>query len=86
MTSKSVTFPKIDSEIWAQQYDLSLEPHPCNNCGRLNFPTIPFATGSWRGLMSTVHECGEMYRLHRAREIDDSNSWQAIFKFLKSLK
>ncbi len=63
MKNNSLIYPVVPAERWAKLYSLSVRPNPCESCGRILFPTKPFATGDWRGLMSEPHSCGNEFDL-----------------------
>lgn len=80
----AMLYPVVGVEAWAQLYSLSLAGKPCFNCGKMQYPSIPFASGTWRGLQAPLHECGAEYQLAVARDIDprDSADWQLIRKVI----
>lgn len=63
-------YPDVPAEEWARRYGLDREPYPCLRCGVPQELTIPYAHGSWRGLLSSHLECGEKYRQSCATSID----------------
>jgi len=63
MKNESIIYPIVAADKWAKKYSIFVESHPCEKCGKILFPTIPFATGRWRGLISEPHGCGEEYNL-----------------------
>jgi hypothetical protein len=83
--SEIMLYPQVTTEAWAAQYNLTLTPRDCVNCGIPQYPTIPFATGNWRGLMAPLHDCGERYRLTRARDVDpkENEKWAQVYQELK---
>lgn len=68
----ALVYPQVSFEEWAKLYSLSTEPKPCTRCGRLQFPTIPFAFENWRGLQAEIHDCGATQQLSVAREVGSS--------------
>lgn len=48
----------ISIERWAMRHDLELYTRPCSRCGALLETSIPFATGTFRGLVAPACECG----------------------------
>jgi hypothetical protein len=85
INSVTVLYPQVDTKHWAEQRNLPLESHVCMNCGLSQTATIPFATKIWRGLIAPIHDCGESYRLVRAREADPlrSNEWKELYSKIK---
>jgi hypothetical protein len=47
----------------ARRYNLDSSPIPCDKCGKLLYPELPFAYDTWRGLRAKPHECGKNYDL-----------------------
>jgi hypothetical protein len=83
--TESILFPIVDPANWAKRYSLSLKPKACSKCGKLQYPKIPFATSSWRGLQSELHECGPSHQLFRARDIDpdEQRDWKMAYARIK---
>lgn len=86
MNNKQIIYPIIPAEVWAKRYQLSIDPAPCVNCGKLLHPTKPFATGRWRGLASEPHGCDEKYNMFVAGKATPAERQEFIdyFKLLKS--
>lgn len=82
----SVIYPQVAPETWAARYSLEIEAIPCGSCSRLLTPSVPFATGAWRGLMSQTHECGPSYDVAVAAAFDENgrNIWADICFGIKS--
>lgn len=53
----SIVYPKVDPRVWAKRYGLMPKAHPCPVCKKPTIPSVPFATGSWRGLAAAEHGC-----------------------------
>jgi hypothetical protein len=47
---------------WAQRYNLDPPSYPCENCGALRTPSIPFFKDQFRGLLSAPCKCGNLSR------------------------
>jgi hypothetical protein len=54
-------YPDDKPEVWAKRYSIDVSPRPCEQCGVMVVPDIPYAYKDWRGLMSKDHGCGEKY-------------------------
>lgn len=76
-------YPDISAEKWAEQYDINVKSNPCENCGEVLHPTKPFATGSWRGLKSEPHGCGEDFDLILAVKPDEREKYIDFFNAVK---
>lgn len=64
------------TEVWSKIYELSIEKDNCPKCGIERVANIPFAADKYRGLVSSLHECGEKYRLRVFRPIgSEINRW-----------
>jgi hypothetical protein len=81
----AILYPIVGFSEWAVCYALSTEPKECSNCGILQFPQIPFATSTWRGIQAPLHECGKQFQLIRAREIEsiDGNNWKIAYSVIR---
>ena len=77
-------FPQIKSEDWAKRYRLQPFSEECEHCGRLQTTDIPWASGKWRGLKSTVCTCGSGCDIATAVQIsvNDADEWKKIFNTL----
>ena len=52
-------YPVVDVDVWASRYNITLKPIKCLKCGIDVELTKPFAVGTWRGVTSVEHGCGE---------------------------
>lgn len=52
-------FPLVDAAEWCKQHNLTPFEQPCANCGKIQITNIPWASAQFRGLKSTVCECGK---------------------------
>ena len=82
----AVLYPLVGFSEWAARYSLSTEPKACSNCGALQFPRVPFATSTWRGIQAPLHGCGEQFQLIRAREIESSDGydWTTAYTVIRA--
>jgi len=48
----------ISAETWAQRHDLDQYARPCSRCGAMLTTSIPFASGTLRGLAAPACVCG----------------------------
>lgn len=73
--------------LWAAKYNLSTDPLPCESCGKFLERTIPFASGSIRGLRSAPHGCLSNFDHSVSRSIDkaDNEAIDAMFSILKNV-
>lgn len=60
-SSKAMVYPLVPAEEWVKRYELFVSPCPCQNCGKMLLPAIPFAYGRWRGLTSAPQGCEENF-------------------------
>jgi len=81
MKNESMIYPIVSTERWAKQYSITVKSNPCGNCGEMLHPTKPFATGSWRGLISEPHSCGEEFDLILATKATPSERRKYINLF-----
>jgi hypothetical protein len=81
MENHSLVYPIIQTEKWAKRYSLSVRSNPCENCGEMLFPTKPFATKNWRGLMSEPHSCGKDFDLFIATKANPAERCDYINYF-----
>ncbi len=79
--SDSIVYPVVDEKKWADRYSLPIKSNPCEKCGKSLTANIPFATGSWRGLTSALHGCGEEYDLFVATKSDKNERRGLIATF-----
>lgn len=47
-----------DPKRWAARFGIRPFTHPCGRCGRMLTTSIPFACGTFRGLISPQCLCG----------------------------
>ncbi len=81
-----IMYPVVDTQEWAERYNISTEPSPCENCEKILHPTKPFATGRWRGLASEPHGCDEGYNMFVATKATpaERQEYRDFFQTLKS--
>ena len=85
MKNDSMIYPIVSTERWSKQYSITVKSNPCENCGEILHPTKPFATGSWRGLISEPHGCGEEFDLIIATKaaLSERMKYVDLFNILK---
>lgn len=81
-------YPDVNVEKWCERYGLTVKTRPCLQCGILQTTSIPWASGEWRGLVSTKHACGEDYELSTAISINknERNEWKELFTAVSTIK
>ena len=82
---KKLHYLNVDHVKWARYYQLSLEPRPCDKCGKLLYPTIPYIYQDWRGLSSASHECSPNYDLNIVRSLKSGREWSFIYDLVSEL-
>ena len=61
-----ILYPIVNYKEWAKKYGIQIDSYPCEKCGKILTPNIPFASGEWRGLRTEEHECGPKYVINIA--------------------
>lgn len=79
--SDAILYPVVDKYQWADRYSLPIKSNPCRKCGKSLTADIPFASGSWRGLTSKSHECGDEYDLFVATKPERNERMELIGAF-----
>ena len=52
--------PVVPVDVWCKRYNIDIDREfICDNCGKPEKMTIPFATGGWRGVKAEPHGCPE---------------------------
>lgn len=84
-SSKAMVYPLVPAEEWVKRYELFVSPRPCQNCGKILIPAIPFAYGRWRGLTSAPHGCEENFDVFvfTKATVAERQEWSKYFNTLK---
>ena len=72
-------FPQVPLEEWAKLYGLEPFEEQCEACGRAQYTSIPWASGNWRGLKSTVCECGNGCDIGTAVNVKEGEVWKDLY-------
>ena len=56
--SRFLVIHGADPQRWARRWDLEQYTRPCSRCGAMLTTSIPFASGTLRGLKAPPCECG----------------------------